>query len=119
MRPSESPSVCPCVRLLIFEVPFQRFFALISRRRMSKILEIPNFLGKVVERSGLRFEHFPSKIVLKCSDKKSFLRILKNLVTFEVSFKRLFVPTSKSWMSNFFRDSESLEKNNLKKWSQV
>ena len=35
--------------------------------------------------------------------------------TFEVPFNGLFAPTSRSWMSNIFRDSESLGKNNGKK----
>ena len=39
--------------------------------------------------------------------------------TFEVPFKRLFAPTSRSRMSNIFRDSESLRKSNGKKWSQI
>ena len=37
------------------------------------------------------------------------------LFTFEVSFKRLFGPTSRSRMSKMFRDSESLRKSNGKK----
>ena len=41
------------------------------------------------------------------------------LFTFEVPFKRLFAPTSRSRMSNIFRDSESLGKSNGKKWSQI
>ena len=39
--------------------------------------------------------------------------------TFEVPFKRFFPPTSRSPMSNIFRDSESLGKSNGKKWSQI
>ena len=39
--------------------------------------------------------------------------------TFEVPFNGLFAPTSQSRMSNIFRDSESLGKNNGKKWSQI
>ena len=39
--------------------------------------------------------------------------------TFEVPFKRLFAPTSRSRMSNIFRDSESLGEKNGKKWSQI
>ena len=39
--------------------------------------------------------------------------------TFEVQFKRLFAPTSRSRMSNIFRDSVSLGKSNGKKWSQI
>ena len=39
--------------------------------------------------------------------------------TFEVPFNGLFAPTSRSRMSNMFRDSESLGNNNGKKWSQI
>ena len=39
--------------------------------------------------------------------------------TFEVPFNGLFAPTSWSWMSNIFRDSESLGKSSGKKWSQI
>ena len=39
--------------------------------------------------------------------------------TFEVPFKSLFAPTSRSRMSNIFRDPESLGKSNGKKWSQI
>ena len=39
--------------------------------------------------------------------------------TFEVPFKHLFAPTSRSRMSNIFRDSKSLGKSNGKKWSQI
>ena len=38
------------------------------------------------------------------------------LFTLEVPFKRLFVPTSQSRMSNIFRDLESLGKSNGNKW---
>ena len=41
------------------------------------------------------------------------------LFTFEVPFNGLFAPTSRSWMSNIFRDSESLGKINGKKGSQI
>ena len=39
--------------------------------------------------------------------------------TFEVPFNGLFAPTSRSRMSNSFRDSESLGKSNGKKWSHI
>ena len=39
--------------------------------------------------------------------------------TFEVPFKRLFAPTSRSGMSNIFSDSESLGKSNGKKWTHI
>ena len=41
------------------------------------------------------------------------------LFTFEVPFNGLFDPTSRSRMSNIFRDSKSLGKSNGKKWSQI
>ena len=41
------------------------------------------------------------------------------LFTFEVPFNGLFAPISRSWMSNIFRDSESLGKSNGKKWSNI
>ena len=41
------------------------------------------------------------------------------LFTFEVPFNGLFAPTSRRWMSNIFRDSESLGKSNGKKWSHI
>ena len=40
-------------------------------------------------------------------------------LTFEVPFSRFFSPTSQSWMSKVFRDSESLGKSNEKKWSPI
>ena len=39
--------------------------------------------------------------------------------TFEVPFNGIFAPTSQSRLSNIFRDSESLEKSNGKKWSHI
>ena len=69
-------------------------------------LEIWNPWGKVMERSGLRYEHFCMKIVENRRAKKSFFSL--TFFTFEVSFNGLFAPTSRSRMSNIFRDSESL-----------
>ena len=40
-------------------------------------------------------------------------------VHFEVTFKYLFVPTSKSWMSKVFRNLESFRKHDKEKWSQT
>ena len=42
-----------------------------------------------------------------------------HLLRFLVFFNSLFAPTSRSRMSNILRDSESLEKSNGKKWSQI
>ena len=47
------------------------------------------------------------------------VRVSVCLFTFEVPFNGLFAPTSRSRMSNIFRDSESLGKSNGKKWSEI
>ena len=60
------------MRVFNFEVPFKRLFAPTSRSQMSNILEIRNPWGKVMDRSGLRLEHFCLKIVKNCRAKKSF-----------------------------------------------
>ena len=44
------------------------------------------------------------------------LALWADAFTFELLFKRLFAPTSQSWMSNVFQDWESLGKSNGKKW---
>ena len=51
--------------------------------------------------------------------KKVFFFTFFGLLRFLVFFKGLFAPTSWSRMSNTFRDLESLEKSNGKKWSQI
>ena len=47
------------------------------------------------------------------------VRLSVCLFTFQAPFKRLFAPTSRSRMSNIFRDSESFGKSKEKKWSQI
>jgi hypothetical protein len=47
------------------------------------------------------------------------VRLFVCVFTFEVPFQRLFAPTSRSRTSNILRDSESLQKSNGKKWSQI
>ena len=47
------------------------------------------------------------------------VRLCVCLFTFEVPFNGLFAPTSRSRMSNIFRDWESLGKSNGKKWSNI
>ena len=79
-------------------------------------LEIRNPWGKVMERSGLRYEHFCLKVSKIAAQKKVFF---SHFFTFEVPFNGLFAPTSQSRMSNIFRDSESLGKINEKKWSNI
>ena len=56
-------SVRVSIRLFTFDVPFKRLFAPTSGICMSKILDIRNPWGKVMERSGLRFEHFCLEVV--------------------------------------------------------
>ena len=53
-------SVCPSVRLFTFKVPYKRLFAPTSRSTMSNIFRD---WGKVMERSGLRFEDFCLEVV--------------------------------------------------------
>ena len=62
---SQCPSVCLSVYLFVpFHVlDFEAYFAPTSRSRMSKFLEIRNPWGKVLERSGLRIEHFCWEVV--------------------------------------------------------
>ena len=55
--------VCVSVRLFTFEVPFKRPFAPLPKIGSPKFLEIRNPWGKVVERSGPRFEHFRLEVV--------------------------------------------------------
>ena len=47
------------------------------------------------------------------------VRLFVRVFTFDVRFKRLFATTSRSLMSNIFRDLESLGKSNGKKRSQI
>ena len=57
-------SVCVCVCLSPFHVvDFEAYFAPTFPSWMSKFLEIRNPWGKVLERSGLRTEHFCWKMV--------------------------------------------------------
>ena len=64
-------------------------------------------------------KHWPSGPMLSISwfVRVSF-RVCVRLLTFELSFKRLFASTSQSRMSKIFRDAASLGKSNGKKWSQ-
>ena len=75
-------------------------------------LEIQNPWGKVLERSGLRYEYFCLKLSKIAAQKKVFF---SHCFTFEVPFNGLFASTFQSPMSNSFRDSESLGKSNGKK----
>ena len=55
----------------------------------------------------------------KCPTVCPSVRLSVCLFTFEVPFNGLFAPSSRSRMSNIFRDSKSLGKSNGKKWSNI
>ena len=112
-------SVCPCVcELLGYHLNV--FLPPLPEVGCPKLLEIRNPWGRVVERRGLRFKHFFLKSGLKLPRQKTSLTdFFLHLVTFEVLFKRLCAPTSRSHMSKNFRDSEFLRKSIGKKWSQI
>jgi hypothetical protein len=109
--------------LLRFSVFFNCHLPPLSEVGCRIFLEIRNPWGKVMERSGLRYEHFCLKIFENRRAKKSFffspLFSLFYLLRCLVFFTGLFAPTSRSRMSNIFRDSESLGKSNGKKWSNI
>jgi hypothetical protein len=69
-------SVCLFVCPFTFEVPFNGFFAPLPEVGCKIFLEIRNPWGKVMERSGLIFEHFCLKIVKNCRAKKSFFLLI-------------------------------------------
>ena len=62
---------------------------------------------------------FVWKLSKIAAQKKVFFFTFFGLLWFSVFFNGLFDPTSRSRMSNIFRDSESLGKSNGKKWSNI
>ena len=62
---------------------------------------------------------FVWKLSKIAAQKKVFFFTFFGLLRLSVFFNGLFAPTSRSRMSNMFRDSESLGKSNGKKWSQI
>ena len=66
-------SVCVSFCVFTFEVPFKRLFAPLPEVQCPKYLEIRNPWGKVMERSGLRFENFTNKGCKIAMQKKLFL----------------------------------------------
>ena len=51
------------VRVFTFEVPFNAFLPPLPEVKCPIFLEIWNTWGKVMERSGLRFEHYCLELV--------------------------------------------------------
>ena len=62
---------------------------------------------------------FVWKLSKIAAQKKVYFFTFFGLLRFSVFFNGLFAPTSRSWMFNIFRDSESLGKSIGKKWSQI
>ena len=85
--PSVRLSVCPSVCLFTFEVPFNGLFAHTSRSPI--FLEIRNSWGKVMERSGLRYEHFCLKLSKIAAQKKVFFLSLFSLLRYRLT---VFLP---------------------------
>ena len=73
---SVRPSVCPSVRVFTFEVLFKRLFAPLPEVRCAIFLEIQNPWGKIIERNGLRFDHFCLKVVLNRQKRKIFFWLI-------------------------------------------
>ena len=75
-------------------------FSLISQSQMSKLFRYLESPGKIMETSGLRFEHFCSKMVYNCRGKKSFFYWF---LSFVQSVSRCFFPNfPKSHIFFFF-----------------
>ena len=106
--------------LLRFLVFFKGLIAPTSQSRMSNILRDSESLGKSNGKKWSQIWTFMFENGIKSPRKKKFFSSLFfGLLRFLVFFNGLFAPTSQSWMSNIFRDSESWEKSNGKKWSQI
>jgi hypothetical protein len=81
-------------------------------------LEIQNPWGKVMERSGLRYERFCLKIVY--NRRIIFFFFFFSLFSLlRYSLTVFFPPLPKVGRQFFFRDLESLGKSNGKKWSNI
>ena len=103
-------SRCPCVicHLLVFPLfiysILRPILTPLTKVRCPKILEIQNPWGKVLERSGLRIEHFCWEVVLNRRIKKrQFFFLL--ILTYRTWLKPLFPmdqrPLVKGYISNF------------------
>ena len=69
--PSVCLFVCVSVRVFTFEVPFNGLLPPLPEVGCPIFLEIQNPWGKVMERSGLTFEHFRLEVVQNRRAKKS------------------------------------------------
>ena len=87
---------------------------------MSNIFRDSEFLGKS---NGKKWSQIWTFLFLNClkspRKKKFFFYTFFGLLRFSIFFNGHFAPTSRSRMSNIFRDTESLGKSNGKKWSNI
>ena len=95
-------------RLNVFSTP-------LLCNRVSKNFRALESLGKILERSFLRFGHFFSK----WSKIAALKKVLTDFFPLFTPFKPLFAPTFWSPMSKLFRFYECLGENNGKKWSHI
>ena len=85
-----------------------------------RLLSLGQILMQTIIAPTFFLKHRPSGPMLSISRNVHLsVCVSVRLFTFEVPFKRLFAPTSQSRVSKIFRDSESLGKQNGKKWSQI
>ena len=106
--------------LLRFSVFFNGIFAPTSRSKMSNIFRDSESLGKSNGKKWSQIWTFLFDNCLKSLRKKKFFfYTFFGLLWFSVFFNGIFDPTSRSRMSNIFRDSESSGKSNGKKWSNI
>ena len=91
-----------------------------SQNRMSNIFWDSESLGKSNGKKWSPIWTFLFENGLKLPRKKKFFFFtFFGLLRFSVFFNGLFDPTSRSRMSNIFRDWESLGKSNWNKWSYI
>ena len=106
---SKCPSVCLSVRLFVrlsvcslLRYRLNVFLPPVPKIWCPIFLEIQNPWRKVMERSGLRFEHFCLEVVLNCCAKKnSFLLILPYKTWWKPPFLMDYRPLVKGHIANF------------------
>ena len=89
---SKCPSVCPSVRLSVCSLLRYRltvFLPPLPDVGCPIFLELRNPWGKVMERSGLRYEHFCLEILKNRRAKKSFFSSLFSLLRYRLT---VFLP---------------------------
>ena len=111
-----------CVQIFFFDILF--FLNFLSLKKFNKVVELVG--GGSVINGAYPVQFFKASALWvnafyksKCSSVCPCVCPSVCVFTFEVPLKRLFVPTSRSRISNIFRDFESFGKSNGKKWSWI